>query len=348
LYRFLLSRDKLNGKMNPESPELARLLERLPEARLLELLRAAGITETPPWIGSYRENEPREWAAQHRSKLGAVIARFTLVPNHAVSELFGEELQRLAATSPNRRASLTFKPRQGNPTEPVGDEVPLQLVTASAAIFFQLYADIHAAGRLTDPPAPPSVTLQSGSVQFSFGSGALLLSGISLVVAAAPTLVGSPFALAGGLVLITLGLVDQTLNWRKTLVDTKAASVTLSKVELEREKLKLEIEKEKLELERLRLGSLGRGGEVEARLAEDQIRRAYRELESLGESEDPPPSSLVPQEIITQTAEREGVSVGLAHHLVNRALPAFLPASAYFEKIDLSVTSRKPAAARKR
>jgi hypothetical protein len=303
----------------------------------------AGITEAPPWERGYTSNEPGEWAARHLSKLVAVTPRFISVPNNTVTELFGDELKRLATTSTNRRGNLTFRPRRENPTELAADEVPLELVAASAATFFQLYADILGAGRLTDPPPPPSVTVQNGSVQFNFGSGALLLSGISLVVAAAPALVGSPFALVGGLALITLGLVDQTLNWRKTLVDTKTASVTLSKVDLEREKLKLEIEKEKLELERLRLSSSVRDPEMQAKFAEDQIHRVYQELENLDEPEDLPPSSLVPQQIITQTAEREGVSIGLAHHIVNRALPAFLPAAAYFEKVDFSITSRQHA-----
>lgn len=324
--------------MATKFPELSSLFKSLSETSKRQVLRLADISnDRPPVLrgeGGY-VNEGNEWVDRHADRLGTVAARFLPLSDEAATELFGDEIERLSFARPGKRATLVFRPHELDVERTDGgEETPLQLTVAASAVFFQLYADIQGAARRIESPPPPSVSVRRGSVQFSFGSGALLLSGISLVVAAAPTLVGSPFATIGGLALVTFGLVDQAINWRRTLVDTRAAKATLSKTELERKKLELEIEEKTLELQRLRLGMLSRQEPTSNEKVEEEIAFARRQLEAL-EEPDVPASGVVPQALITETARLEGVSVGLANHLVNRALPAFSATRIYFQGIDL-------------
>jgi hypothetical protein len=164
------------------------------------------------------------------------------------------------------------------------------------------------------------------------------------VIASAPTLVGSPFTMVGGLGLVTLGLVDQAINWRKTLIDSKMSKAVVSKTELERKKLELEIEEKKLQLQKIRLG-LGLDEEgsfakseplarADTERINEEIDSARYQLQHLADT-DAPPSAVVPHSLITEIAEREGISSGLASHLVNRASPAFCTLRQYFQKIEL-------------
>jgi len=220
----------------------------------------------------------------------------------------------------------------------------IDLASASVGLY-ELFATLSAANRPFGVVlVPPDVQLSRGSVQFTLGGGSLFSTGIALLVACSNHLLLNPVIgfVAGG-ALVSVGLIELILEWKKKKAETGKTYAELDKVEAE--KLKVEVEKLKLEQEIVKLQQeiLLIRSDVDAqqssRMKEIEIKKKELELldkqREINESSGFAYSSLVPNEVVREEASRLGISEGYANHILNRSLPTFVALKQYWENISI-------------
>jgi hypothetical protein len=308
----------------------------LSETQWTALLRIVGLNDDRPPVllrqsGSIEDGS--KWLDNHASALMTALPRFVENTDLTVA-FFPSEILDLRQNQSTSGAQLIFEPHDGL-LSPTATDLRLDILSAAGLTFFQLYADVASPAAMLDSDSPPpDVKVEKGSVQYSFGGSSLLISGVSLVIACSAGLVASPYAIVGGLGLATIGMVDQIINWRKTRADTRAAKSLISKSDLEKQKLELEIREKELDLRQRSIG-LDSQNPRDDEEAKRYIQERLDKVRSL-DTRSLPPSSMVPYEFVAEVAKEEGISVGLAHHLLNRALPAFVALKPYFQHIRIS------------
>lgn len=299
--------------MSPDE-YLTTLVMSLSEIETLQLIQALdSSSDIPPFVkGEFETSEVTEWISRNQESLVAALTRIVDLTDEAIAYLF-----RLGVLPISNRdlhtvaiqlrffvhSDLLEEPRVGG-----SQDFALNELAASSAMLSEICSEVAAANHsfgLTIPP--PIVTLERGSLQYTIGGG-LLASGVALVMACGSGLVASPLGLFGGGVLACAGVLDLSVNWVKSIAETRKVKAEAYK--LYAEARKLDAEARKLDLE---------GDELESKQfdREDYHHRAFAH------------SKLVPRDVVLREAKRLGLEQGYANHILNRVLPKYRLMSNY-------------------
>lgn len=300
--------------MSPDE-YLTTLVMSLNEVETLQLIQALNASsDIPPFVkGEFRTSDVTEWISRNQESLVVALTRIVDLTDEAIAYLF-----RLGVLPISRRdvhteiaiqlrffvhSDLLEESRVGG-----SQDFALNELAASSAMLSEICSEIAAANHsfgLTI--SPPIVKLERGSLQYTI-SGGLLASGVALVMACGSGLVASPLGLVGGGVLACAGVLDLSVNWMKSIAETRKVKAEAYKLNAEARKLDAEARKLDLEADELERKQFDR---------EDYHHRAFAH------------SKLVPNDVVLREAKRLGLEQGYANHILNRVLPKYRLMSNY-------------------
>jgi hypothetical protein len=206
--------------MSPQE-YITNLILVLGEVETLELIRVIGETNDPPPFrkGEFAPTEVQEWVGRTQESLMTSILRTVDMGDEGVAYL--HRLGALPIGKEVFEGSVELRFSTGRYSSADDRSFSIADIAASSAALCELSMEIAAANYAFGIESdPPSVRVDSGSIQYTVG-GSLLASGLGLVVACGAGLVAAgPIGVIGGGVLASAGIIDLAFNWRRGLAES--------------------------------------------------------------------------------------------------------------------------------
>jgi len=190
-------------------------------------------------------------------------------------------------------------------------------LAATSGITLEIFRDVAAAlqplGVASDPP---SVTVTPGTVNYTAAAAPLAVS-VGLVCYCLGLVPAPTAVVIGGAITASKAIIDLALNWADKIAEIRRKNAETAKLKAEAQNLIAEAEAHQREAQKLLR---------EAEMAEGRPLTGVGSLAM---------SALVPEADVHAAAELLGIGDALAHHILNRGLPAALEARTYVPEIRL-------------